>query len=379
VNAAVGEPRTVAVIGAGLIGGSIALACRGAGVERVVITDLDPAVRERARERGLADEVADDVATAVADADLVVAAIPTPAVAEVLALAAAHAPTTALLTDASSLKRQVTGDVEARLRGMGVDPGRYVGGHPMAGSERSGPEAADGTLFQGATWVLTPTTATRDATLHAVSALLRRFGARVLALSPERHDQLVAIVSHLPQVAASALAAVAADAVEASGETVLAVAGGGFRDTTRIAASDPELWLPILGGNRAAVLAALDHYRDRLDGLRAAIAAEDDASLRDLLGHGAAARRKLVAKERATEEVDLVVPLADRPGSLAVAATALGAAGVNVEDVAMRHAEAGDRGVLLVRIAAEAAEEGLRALRDAGLPVHVETDLTDRP
>jgi prephenate dehydrogenase len=378
VNAEVGELRTVAVLGAGLIGGSIALACRAAGVERVVVTDRDPAVRERARDRGLADVVAEDVAAAVADADLVVAAIPTPAVPEALAVAATHAPGTALLTDASSLKRQVTGDVEARLHRAGVDPGRYIGGHPMAGSERSGPDAADGTLFQGATWVLTPTAATHDATLHAVSALLRRFGARVLALPPERHDELVAVVSHLPQVAASALAAVAADAIAASGETVLAVAGGGFRDTTRIAASDPDLWLPILGGNRAAVLAALDHYLGRLGGLRTAIAAGDDATLRDLLAHASAARRRLVTKERATEEVDLVVPLADRPGALAAAATALGAAGVNVEDVAMRHAEAGDRGVLLVRVATEAGAAGLRALHDAGLPAHVEPVLVDR-
>lgn len=370
--------RSVAVIGAGLIGGSIALACRAAGVERVVVTDRDPEVRARARDRDLAAHVADAVPDAVADADLVVAAIPTPAVAEVLALAATHAPPTALLTDASSLKRQVTGDVEARLRAIGVDPGRYVGGHPMAGSEHSGPEAADGSLFQGATWVLTPTAVTHDTTLHAVSGLVRRFGARVLALPPDRHDELVAIVSHLPQVAASALAAVAADAIEASGETVLAVAGGGFRDTTRIAASDPELWLPILGGNRDAVLEALDHYLGRLAALRSAIGAGDDGTLRDLLAHASAARRRLVRKERTTEEVDLVVPLADRPGALAVAATALGAAGVNVEDVAMRHAEAGDRGVLLVRVATEAAADGLRALHEAGLAAHVETAVADR-
>jgi hypothetical protein len=144
----------------------------------------------------------------------------------------------------------------------------------MAGSERSGPEAADAQLFQGATWVLTPTAATADATLTELSAFLRRLGARVVALSPEQHDELVAVVSHLPQVVASTLAAVAADAIEATGDAVLAVAGGGFRDTTRIAASDPALWVPILSGNRPAVLEALDAYTGASRQVRAAVDGE---------------------------------------------------------------------------------------------------------
>jgi prephenate dehydrogenase len=368
---------TVAVIGGGLIGGSIALAVRRGGMARVVLTDRDATVRDRARELDLADEVVDDVGSAVVAADVVVAAIPSTAVTDVLIAAARHAPPAAILTDAASLKRAVTAEVTARLAADDLGPGRYVGGHPMAGSERNGPEAADGTLFQGATWVLTPTDATDDGALHRLSALLRGFGARVLALSPERHDELVAIVSHLPQVAASALADVAADVVAASGEVVLAVAGGGFRDTTRIAASDPDLWLPILAGNRTAVLEALDHYRARLDEIRAAVADDDAVALRRVLDRAARARRRLVPKEQAVEVVDLVVPLADRPGALAAAATALGAAAVNVEDVSMRHAEAGDRGVLLVRVAADAAEVGRAALVAAGLAAHVEPAAAD--
>jgi prephenate dehydrogenase len=368
---------TVAVIGGGLIGGSIALAVRRGGVARVLLTDRDEAVRTRARELGLADEVVAAVPDAVAAADVVVAAIPSTAVVDVLVTAARHAPRTAILTDAASLKRVVTAEVTARLAAEDLAPGRYVGGHPMDSSERNGPEAADGTLFQGATWVLTPTDATDDAALHRLSALLRGFGARVLALPPDRHDELVAIVSHLPQVAASALADVAADVVAASGEVVLAVAGGGFRDTTRIAASDPDLWLPILSGNRTAVLQALDHYRARLDEIRAAVADDDTDALRRVLDRAARARRRLVPKEQAVEVVDLVVPLADRPGALAAAATALGTAAVNVEDVAMRHAEAGDRGVLLVRVAADAAARGHAALIAAGLTAHVEPVAAD--
>jgi prephenate dehydrogenase len=367
-------PRHVAVIGAGLVGGSVALAALRAGVERVVITDVDPEVRARARDLGLAHEVADETAAAVADADLVILAIPSahvPAVAQLLATAA---PMQAILTDVSSLKSHLVPEVEQMLVSSDASPGRFIGGHPMAGSEHSGPEAADGSLFQGATWVLTPTPRTDHEALRRLSAFLRELGARVLALPPDRHDALVAVVSHLPQVAASCLADVAGDAMATSGQAVLAVAGGGFRDTTRIAASDPALWLGILEGNRAAVLDALDRYRDRLDELRDALAGGDGAAVTALLERGSAARRQLVDKERAARLVDVVVPLDDRPGTLAAATTALGEAGINIEDLAMRHATAGDRGALLVRVEEPEAHRAVDVLDARGLAAHLEVD-----
>ena len=364
--------RRLAVVGAGLIGGSIALAARGAGVEHVRLTDHDPSVRDRARELGLAEEVTETIAAAAAGADLVIAAVPAVFVPSVLAEAALAAPPEAVLTDAASLKGPVTLRVRRRLREVGVDPGRYVGGHPMAGSERSGPDAAEPGLFHGATWVLTPTPATTDEVLHEVSSFLRRLGARVLALSPERHDELVAIVSHLPQIVASTLASIAADAVEDAGDAVLAVAAGGFRDTTRIAASDPALWTPILRGNRTAALQALDAYARRLDELRAAIGGEDWETVTGILLRGRDARRRLVSKPDEATFVDLVVPLEDRPGALAAATTALGELGVNVEDVAMRHAEEGTRGALLLRIAGAAAGPAISALEAHGFRAYLD-------
>lgn len=361
------------VVGAGLVGGSIAAAARAAGVRRVVLTDADPAVRTRARTLDLADAVEDQLVDAVRDAEVVIAAVPAHAVPEVLVAVANAAPGETILTDAASLKSTLTLDVESKLRDAGHDPSRFVGGHPMAGSERSGPEAADARLFQGATWVLTPTATTADDVLPRLSALLRRLGARVLALPPDRHDELVAVVSHLPQVAASALADVAADAVEATGDAVLAVSGGGFRDTTRIAASDPDLWLGILQGNRSAVLEVLRTYGERLERLRRALDDEDWETLTAILGRASAARRRLVPKAVAEEVVDVVVPLDDRPGQLASATTALGEAGVNVEDLAMRHAAEGERGALLVRVADGAAETAIAVLATAGLRAHVES------
>jgi prephenate dehydrogenase len=366
-----GAVGRITVVGAGLVGGSVAAAARAAGAE-VVLTDRDPDVRDRARRADLADRVDDALATAVADADLVVVAVPAAAAATVLLEVAASAPRHAVLTDVASLKGEMVPDVERRLAEAGLGPERFVGGHPMAGSERSGPEASDPHLFQGATWVLTPTPATDPAALTRVSALLRDVGARVLALDPVLHDQLVAVTSHLPQVAASALADVAAETTSRLGEAVLAVAGGGFRDTTRIAASDPELWVGILGGNRDAVVAAVDALRDRLLVVRDALDDGTDGPLRDLLARASTARRGLVRDDVAAETVDLVVALDDRPGSLAAATKALGEAGINVADLGMRHASAGDRGALLVRVVATAEGRAQAALSAVGLDSHVE-------
>ncbi len=367
------------VVGAGLVGASIARAAVAAGVGQVRLTDADAEVRAQARALGIGHEVLDDVDGACAGADVVIAAVPAAAVAEVLVAAAAAAPGHAILTDAASLKSDLTLEVESRLRvEVGSRAaGRFVGGHPMAGSERSGPDAADAQLFQGATWVLTPTATTDDDVLPRLSALLRTFGARVVALEPDRHDELVAIVSHLPQVVASVLADVAADAVEATGDAVLSVAGGGYRDTTRIAASDPALWLPILDGNRAAVLEALEAYAGRLDAFRQALGAGDVAGVEAILARASRGRRQLAAKAEPREVVDLVVALDDRPGQLAAATTALGQDGVNVEDLAMRHATEGQRGALLVRVAAADRARAIEALSAQGLYAHVDTTETD--
>ncbi len=362
------------VVGAGLVGGSIALAAQAAGLQGVRLVEVDREGADRARRLHLAEEVTEDLAAAVRSATVVIAAVPAAVVPEVLLEVAAGAPRTALLSDAASLKLDLTLDVTSRLRSGGLGPERFVGGHPMAGSERSGPEAADPRLFQGASWVLTPTDATADDSLTRLSALVRRLGARVVALSPRRHDELVAIVSHLPQVVASSLAAVAADAVDRAGDAVLSVAGGGFRDTTRIAASDPSLWVPILRGNRTAVLEAFDAYGAALGRLRAAVAAEEWQEVHALLVRASDARQRLVPKPVPSAVADLVVPMDDRPGQLATATTALGAAGINVEDLTMRHAPVGGRGALLLRVAADDLDAAAEVLTDAGLGVHVEAD-----
>lgn len=363
----------VAVVGCGLMGGSVALAAQQmAGVEEVVVTDVDPETLAEAARLGVGHRQEPDLASAVAGAQLVVLATPVTVTVRVHAsLQGLLAPDT-VVTDVSSTKARVLEEIEV---GDATDPQgpHFIGGHPMAGSERSGVAAADATLFQGATWVLTPTARSEASAFEALSSFLRALGARVLAVDPALHDRLVAIASHLPQVLASTLMDEAAEAAERTGEAVLAVAAGGFRDATRVAGSDPGLWVGILRENRTAVLEAIDGFLARLQTVRSAVAEQDWVQLEAVLDRARAARERLPSKQRAGRLYDLVIPVADRPAVLAAVTTALGEAGVNIEDLAMRHASDLERGALLVAVDGEAAaRRARRLLAERGLPSHVE-------
>jgi prephenate dehydrogenase len=346
-----GEPApfsSVGVIGCGLIGGSFACAAAALpGVDRVVATDADPQVRDVAA--GLAPmEVVADAATVAARADLLVIAVPVEHIPAVVGQAGPSLAPEAVVTDVGSTKARL---VPAVLDALGQErSGRYVGGHPMAGSESSGLAAADPALFQGATWVLTPTARTDHDAFNRLGVFLRMLGARVLAVEPTTHDRLVAVTSHLPQLIASALMRNTAALAERE-PGLLAMAGGGFRDVTRLAGSDPDLWSGIIRENRESVAEALEAFRDAVDEMAHAVAGQDWEHVRTVLVEGRAGRRALPSKLVPDEVVDLVVPVADRPGALAEVATALGAAGLNIEDLSMRHAETGARGALVVAVA----------------------------
>ncbi len=358
--------------GGGLIGASMALALMASG-HAVQLHDRDPAVRTALRDAlarrsvpaGPVAAVHDLWVDAASGADLVVAAVPPPAIPEVLGEAAGVARADALLTDVAGVKAGVVAAVIDELGPAAA--ARYVGGHPMAGSERSGPDAGDASLFSGATWVLTPTEVTSDAALARASDLARGLGARVLVLAPDEHDVIVGLVSHLPQLVASVLADVAAEAVGAERDAVMAVAGPGFRDTTRIAASDAALWLDIVEGNRDAILAALGRFEHRLRDVTDAVERGDAPALGAILARASEARRRLLPKDLGAPTRDLLVPLRDRPGVIAHIAGALGSAGINIEDLSMRHASDADRGSLLLRVRSEAVERALEVLEAAGV------------
>lgn len=277
------------VVGVGLIGGSLALAARKAGlVDEVVGVGRSEANLRVARARGIVDQVATDPAAAVAGADVVVLAVPVGACAALAKSFRPHAAPGAVLTDVGSVKGSLVTALEAGWR----DPGLVVGGHPIAGSEAAGAAAARADLFRGRLCVLTPTPRTRPEALAPVRALWEGVGARVEEMDPNVHDEILARVSHLPHLVAYALIdALAGTGVD--GRSVLTYAGDGLRDTTRIAGSRAELWCDIALANAVALRAALAEFRAALDRLDALVAAGDAAGLTDALEAARRVRRAL--------------------------------------------------------------------------------------
>jgi prephenate dehydrogenase len=265
--------QTVAIVGVGLIGGSIGLAARRRGLARCIRgVGWRQHTLDVAHERGAIDEGHLQLAPAVAGADLVVFCTPVQAIPGQILEAAAHARPGAVFTDAGSTKEQIVAAVEGRL----PDGVHFVGSHPLAGSEKRGPEHADARLFQNRLTVLTPTAATDPEALRQVRVFWEALGSRVKEMSPQAHDQALALTSHVPHLLASVLAGVLPE--EWHGLTAT-----GFRDTTRIAAGDPHLWTGIFLQNRAAVLAALARFAAHLDRFQSAVVAGDEATLMTLL------------------------------------------------------------------------------------------------
>jgi prephenate dehydrogenase len=338
----------IAIVGTGLIGASLGMALsRMPEVEAVTGYDVRDDEAKAALARGAVHELATSAREAVRGADVVILAVPVSALAAVAAEIAPALAAGAILTDVASVKASV---VEAMQRA--APPGVHViGGHPMAGSAETGAAHASAELFIGATYLLTPTTHTDPAAFERLHGLVGGLGARVLAVSPERHDLLVAVVSHLPQLAASTLMNLAAERARDEHAGLLLLAAGGFRDATRVAASNPDLWLDICAENRDAIVAVLQDYERRVRGLREALSGGDEAELRSLLATARDARRTLPGKETATGElVELSLPIPDRPGVLAQVAAAVGAAGVNIEDFGIEHSPEGGRGRLRMAV-----------------------------
>jgi prephenate dehydrogenase len=334
--------RRVALVGTGLIGGSIGLALTRAGVV-VRAVDADPERLARAVELGAVQETATDVADAIRGTDLTIVATPVGKVADlVVAALDAGAP---VVTDVGSVKAPILRAVhDARPERAS----RFVGGHPMTGSEQDGLDGADAELFGGATWVLTPTPTTDPGAHTAVRSLVAQLGAEIVEVTPEHHDALVAVVSHVPQLAATTLMDVASDTGEEHA-LLLRLAAGGFRDMTRIAAGDPGIWPDICIANRDAIVAALDDYLRALAVVRGLVAAGDGDSLLRVLERARSARRSLPrAATVAGPLVELRVPVPDRPGVLAEVTTLASRLGVNIYDLEIAHSMESEGGVLVM-------------------------------
>lgn len=362
------KPTKVAIVGCGLIGGSLALAlARSDDHEVVAVHDSDAASAAAAVAAGAAARVATSITDAANDVDVVVVGVAVSNIAEtVCAVLDASGPAT-VVTDVGSVKGPLVAAVEAERPDRAS---RYCGGHPMAGSERQGFAAADADLFHNAIWVVTPTDATDDDAITRTARLASAAGASPLALAPQVHDTTVAVVSHVPHVAAAALMNVAQN--RAADAPVLRLAAGGFRDVTRIAAGSPRVWEDILAENAGAIRDALDAYIAGLSAIRADL--DDRAALRATLESASSSRRALPIPEVAADLVSVVVPISDRPGAFAEVANVLGAAGVNIIDVELRHSAEGGRGLLQVTLAADQAASATAALAGHGIAGRIEED-----
>ncbi|MGN2392197.1 prephenate dehydrogenase [Pelomicrobium sp. G1] len=281
--------KKLVVAGVGLIGGSFALALKAAGrVERVVGVGRSSANLERALAAGVVDETAGSLETALPGADLVLLAAPVGQNARLIARLAAGLDGRTLVTDAGSTKQDVVA-ITRKLLGHHLP--RFVPAHPIAGAEKSGAGAATAALYRDRTVVLTPLPETDPQARDTVRALWEACGARVVEMAPERHDRILAAVSHLPHLLAFALMDLIAGEPEA--ETLLRFAGPGFRDVTRIAASSPEMWRDVCLANRATLLELIDAYRSRLDEVRGRLAQGDGEGLERLFTRAREARQRL--------------------------------------------------------------------------------------
>jgi len=346
----------VLVVGAGLLGTSIGLACSRAGVE-VFLTDPSTENLRTATGLGAGHVYADQAV------QLVVVAVPPDHLGR--SVADALAATDAVVTDVGSIKSQPLREVLALAPGS-VD--RYVGGHPMAGSERSGPLAGSASLFEGRPWAIAVHDRARPEAVALVRALAVACGAVPLELSPEQHDQAVARTSHLPHL----MAALVAGRLTEAPEGHLALSGPGVRDVTRVAGGDPALWQQIIPANAEAVLTLLDEVRERFERLREAVANEDREALGVLLSEGVEGTLAIPGKHggpvRPTSSVFVAVP--DHPGELARLFADAGKAEVNIEDIHIDHDPGREVGLVELVVDVDRSDHLVRSLTEGGWTLH---------
>jgi prephenate dehydrogenase len=281
------------------------------------------------------------------DADAEITFVATPVLTLVEQVQRALNDTHGLVTDVGSVKGAVA---------SAIDDPRFVAGHPMAGSELVGLDGADGSMFEGAVWVLTPSPTTPDATFAAVAAVVAELGADVVVLPADRHDQVVAVISHVPHLTAATLMGLASDRAEEHA-ALLRLAAGGFRDMTRIASGHPAMWLDICAENRQAILSALDGLIDGLTEMRGVVDTDDRAELLRLLAKARDARANLPVRGTQPEELTEVrIPIPDRAGSAAEVFTLAAELGVNIVSFEVVHSVEGNRGVAVVLVDSNVAD-----------------------
>jgi prephenate dehydrogenase len=349
----------VVVLGTGLLGTSIGLGLRGRGVP-VFLSDPSPTNQAVAVDIGAGRPLA-ELGDAVPQ--LVVVAAPPDVTADVVAKALSDYPGS-VVVDIASVKAEIL----ERLRRRGADLSRYVGTHPMAGREKSGPVAARGELFTSMPWVVCPSEETSGSALQTARSLGLDLGAVVSQFTADEHDEAVALVSHLPQVMSSLLAS----RLQGTPLHALSLAGNGLRDVTRIAASDPSLWVQILGGNAAKVVGILYGVRDDLNRLIGTLeqptAPGARLDLAQLMSEGNAGQARIPGKHGGPPQAYswLTVLVDDKPGQIARLLTEIGEIGVNLEDLRLDHSSGQNVGMVEISVLPNKHDHLIAALNDRG-------------
>lgn len=347
----------VAVIGTGLIGASIGLAAKRRGAS-VVGFDAEQGTAELAREKGAVDGVAGTLGEALAEAELAVVAVPVGQLAVEVRTVLEASGDGCTVTDVGSTKAAV-------CAAAGGSP-RFIGGHPVCGSEARGPEHATADLFEGATWFLAPLAESEPDRYRLVHGFVGELGATPVAVEPAAHDRIVALTSHLPHVLANVLVN-QAGATRIDRHDPRSAAGGSLRDMTRVAGANPRIWVDIFLENAEALRAALAEHRQGLEQVEAALGRGDAGFLARWIGEAALNRREMITEAYGDpgrlQQLRVHVP--DRPGVLAGITQALGAERINIEDFQLQHQSPDRGGTLTVLVAGEREAERAAALLEA--------------
>ena len=347
----------IKIVGTGLIGTSIGLALKGKGLD-VLLADASPAVLNLAVDFGAGKKFESGI-----DPELVIVCTPPDVTAQVISAELAAHPA-ATVTDVASVK----GTVLTALQQQGIELANYVGSHPMAGREQTGALAGRGDLFIGRPWVVTPSKDSSKESVLLVESLAHDLGATIVSMDPHEHDRAVALVSHAPQIVSSLLAARLASADSAD----VSLAGQGLRDTTRIAASDPKLWMQILSANSTQVSSVLKSVRDDLDQILEALTDTSKpgalTSIGKLLESGNQGVAKIPGKHgsSATKYSKVTVMIDDKPGELARLLTEIGQIGINLEDLTLEHATGAQVGLPELYVLPSSEAELVSALTERG-------------
>jgi prephenate dehydrogenase len=351
----------IAVLGVGLIGGSIGLAAKRRIGAEVSGFDPDPAARERALERQTVDQISDSIPGAAHGAEVVFCAAPVGVLPELVSEALSSSGEDAVVTDVGSTK----GALVAQVRGPAEE--RFIGGHPLAGAETAGVENARTDLFEGARWYLTPTERSSGVLYDRLQRTVSDLGARPQAIDAESHDRLMATVSHLPHVIANVLVEQATAAAAEESER-LPEFGPSFRDTTRVAGANPTIWGDIFATNREAVAREVEGVSERLREAAELIRSGDEGRVEAWHGAAREHRRRLLEADLVGGELyELRLVVENRPGTVAELALALGRAGVNIEDMALDPAPDMRTGAVSLWVAGEdEAERAAEIVRGLG-------------